>query len=205
MRPRPQLQPDVVKKIVTLYDRLSAVGVHKHLKANGIDVTYAHVLATLHEHVVVRSRSEATRTSVMKTTRVCKHCRKQYVIMNNAQVYCRTCCPTKSAYQRLKYYELSQPEFDAMIKAQNSLCALCPKPLVHGGSTNLNVDHCHVTGRVRGIVCHKCNMMIGFVDGEGWFDRLQRLNNYIANGHLPQDARFQRDEALFLRARGYVK
>jgi hypothetical protein len=104
--------------------------------------------------------------------------------MNNAQVYCRTCCPNKSAYQRLKYYDLSQPEFDAMRLTQKGLCALCSNMLIEGGATNLNVDHCHITGKVRGIVCHKCNIMIGFVDDEGWFNRLQRLGDYIANGYM---------------------
>lgn len=115
--------------------------------------------------------------------RECRHCADSFTITNAAQVYCTTCCPDKAAYQRLKYYNLSQPEFESMLMIQRGLCALCDDPLKQGGSTNLNVDHCHVTGKVRGLVCHKCNMMLGFVDKGEWFNRLQRVATYIANGY----------------------
>jgi hypothetical protein len=186
MKARKPLQAEIIEKIVELYKSLSAVDVYRRLKTNGVDITYGHVLAVLHGRVVVRSRSEANRTSVMKTTRACKHCDQSYVIINPAQVYCRTCCPSNipQAYDRLKYYSLSHPEFESLIQKQNNCCAICENPLRHGGRTGLNVDHCHITGKVRGIVCHKCNMMIGFVDGEGWFNRLQQLGQYIAAGYM---------------------
>jgi len=106
--------------------------------------------------------------------------------MNPAQMYCRKCCPSDDsfAYARLKFYGLSHPEFEAILRAQNDCCALCDDPLRHGGSSGLNVDHCHVTGKVRGLVCHKCNMMLGFMDKGEWFNRLQRVANYVANGYI---------------------
>ncbi len=118
-----------------------------------------------------------------RTVRECRHCAESFTITNAAQVYCMTCYPGKTAYQRLKYYNLSQPEFEELLNKQLGLCALCDNLLKQGGSTNLNVDHCHVTGKVRGLVCHKCNMMLGFVDKGEWFNRLQRVTTYIANGY----------------------
>ena len=46
------------------------------------------------------------------------------------------------------------------------VCALCfgVIPLHH---KNTHVDHCHVTGRVRGILCHKCNLRIGVLEARG--------------------------------------
>ena len=102
--------------------------------------------------------------------------------MNTAQVYCRTCCPSDIpfAYQRLKYYDLSHPEFEAMWQAQNGLCALCDEALRLGGSTGVNVDHCHISGRVRGLLCHRCNMLLGLLESGTWFNKLQRIANYLA-------------------------
>ncbi len=106
--------------------------------------------------------------------------------MNTAQVYCRACNPSDApgAYQRLKLYGMSHPEFEAMFRSQNGCCALCDEALQLSGSTGLNVDHCHVTGKVRGIVCHKCNMMLGFVDKGDWYNRMQRVMTYVANGYM---------------------
>jgi len=57
-----------------------------------------------------------------------------------------------------KKYGLSQEQYLAMLRAQNGRCACCkrlPKP-----GRWLAVDHCHETGRVRGLLCNMCNPMI---------------------------------------------
>jgi hypothetical protein len=107
--------------------------------------------------------------------------------MNPAQVYCTTCCPRNVpfAYDRLKLYGLSHPEFEKMWRTQNGLCVLCDDPLQLGGSSGVNVDHCHVTGKVRGLLCHKCNMLLGLLEKTtGWFNMLQRIANYITLGYV---------------------
>jgi len=56
-------------------------------------------------------------------------------------------------------YGLSHAEFVAMLERQAGLCACCTVPMAPGRFTH--IDHCHTTGRVRGIVCHNCNLAIG--------------------------------------------
>ena len=52
-----------------------------------------------------------------------------------------------------------------MLEAQGGVCACCSKPETAAASTggirNLAVDHCHESGRVRGLLCNTCNVMIG--------------------------------------------
>ncbi len=55
----------------------------------------------------------------------------------------------------LKTYGLTTKEVNSLIEAQNGHCAICPK------TTGLSVDHDHVTGKVRQILCKQCNSMLG--------------------------------------------
>lgn len=44
-----------------------------------------------------------------------------------------------------------------MLESQNGKCKICDKPASH-------IDHNHLTGKVRGVVCNQCNVRIGFVE-----------------------------------------
>lgn len=66
----------------------------------------------------------------------------------------------------LKKYGITHQQFDAMVVAQAGLCAICGQPpsTVNGLSGkvyDLNVDHCHETKVVRGLLCHSCNRALG--------------------------------------------
>ncbi|MGW7419284.1 endonuclease VII domain-containing protein [Streptomyces sp. NPDC054813] len=69
---------------------------------------------------------------------------------------CKACRATKSRADHLKRnYGLTEAERDALVAAQYWLCAIClTAPPIH-------VDHCHKTGRVRGVLCFNCNSAIG--------------------------------------------
>jgi hypothetical protein len=63
--------------------------------------------------------------------------------------------------RKLKYtYGITIEEFDSKLKDQGGCCAICKsdKP---GGNGGFYVDHNHLTGQVRGLLCHWCNFMIG--------------------------------------------
>lgn len=158
-------------------EKLSSVGILEHLQGLNVDISYSGVITLLHAAGMMRTRSEATRHIAFTEVRQCKHCQTEFTIINNAQVYCRKCCPTKRTYQRLKYYDLSQPEFEALLSKQDHNCALCGDKLIEGGSTNLNVDHCHNTGKVRGLLCHRCNMIVGFLDNGNGPPSFTRLSH----------------------------
>jgi hypothetical protein len=58
---------------------------------------------------------------------------------------------------------VTQEQFDQMVENQNGLCLICGKPPSgKGKSAILHVDHCHDTGKVRGLLCTNCNCGIGF-------------------------------------------
>ena len=75
-----------------------------------------------------------------------------------------------------KFYNLTQDQYEEKVKLQNGLCAIChkkPKKI-------LEVDHNHQTGSVRGLLCRKCNMALGFLheDTEIITNLLQYIRDY---------------------------
>lgn len=65
----------------------------------------------------------------------------------------------KYIYSLKRFYGLSAEEYYALLEKQKGLCALCGvKP-----TGKLVVDHCHKTGRIRGILCRKCNLGLGLL------------------------------------------
>lgn len=79
----------------------------------------------------------------------------------------------------LRYkYKLEISDYNEILEKQNHVCALCHKePIkthVHG---RLVVDHDHVTGRVRGLLCHKCNQALGLFKDS--IETLKRAVKYL--------------------------
>jgi hypothetical protein len=55
-------------------------------------------------------------------------------------------------------YGITPEQYDEMLERQGGGCAICGKP---PGDIALHVDHCHETGRVRGLLCFSCNAGLG--------------------------------------------
>lgn len=58
-----------------------------------------------------------------------------------------------------KKYGIELEEYEAMLAAQGGVCAICAAT---PNDRRLAVDHCHVTGKVRGLLCSSCNIGIGY-------------------------------------------
>lgn len=71
------------------------------------------------------------------------------------------------SYVLKKSYGITIEQYLDMFDAQGGLCKICRKPerarAGLGGShaRDLAVDHCHKTGRVRGLLCTRCNHAVG--------------------------------------------
>jgi hypothetical protein len=66
---------------------------------------------------------------------------------------------------------------ESMLSEQNGVCALCPREISLDVPRSLHVDHCHETGRVRGLLCHKCNPGLGQFEDDP--ERLERAAAYV--------------------------
>lgn len=65
----------------------------------------------------------------------------------------------QKAYILKVRYGLTLEDFATLLAAQGGRCAICQIPL--DGDRRPDVDHDHMTKRVRGILCHNCNVGLG--------------------------------------------
>ena len=77
----------------------------------------------------------------------------------------------KSEYKNKKrkvVYGLDEEQFNTMVNKQYGLCAIC----LYAEEKALCVDHSHSTGKIRGLLCQKCNKGLGlFKDNPENLDR----------------------------------
>ena len=84
--------------------------------------------------------------------------------------------------QKIKrLYGITAEEYDAMLTAQGNVCGSCGGSQIGSKYANWHVDHCHTTKRVRGILCHHCNVIVGMA-GE-CPDKLDKIITYIKRNH----------------------
>ncbi len=64
------------------------------------------------------------------------------------------------------FYGMDLDRYNQMLEEQNGGCKLCGLPeklnKVAGKFNSLSVDHCHDSGKVRGLLCNPCNRALGF-------------------------------------------
>lgn len=109
-------------------------------------------------------------------TKTCAKCRVEKLIAafganrskrDGAGTYCVDCRrksrktePKQRGY-RLKYeYGITSGDYCRMFALQLGRCAICKQNRLNRYG-NLDVDHDHATGKVRGLLCNSCNQMLG--------------------------------------------
>lgn len=97
--------------------------------------------------------------------------------------------PEKERERHLvRKYGVTLVDYDRMFVEQDGACAICRKTQ----SRAFDVDHCHATGKVRGLLCTNCNRMVGHAHDDA--DRLRAAAEYLDRPIVPQVA------AAFVRA-----
>jgi predicted nucleic acid-binding Zn ribbon protein len=107
----------------------------------------------------------------------CRNCGKKFTPNAPSELFCSDECKdvaSASAYLK-RNYNIDYRTYLSMLIEQNHKCKIC------GGEgflmrkhhkTKLVVDHCHSTGKVRGLLCHNCNRALGLLQ-----DNLETLKN----------------------------
>lgn len=109
-----------------------------------------------------------------KGPKLCAHCEQSFDPDSARQIYCKTCVPDKAFRAKMQRYNISKPGWDALSEKQNGKCALCNNP-------PYAVDHCHTTGRIRGLLCDRCNRLLGLLETGEWPDWYTKAKTYLSS------------------------
>jgi hypothetical protein len=77
-------------------------------------------------------------------------------------IYARTKTEVRERHL-IRKYGVNLTDYAAMLLAQGGKCAICRAPEENQFKGVFHVDHCHTTGKVRGLLCRGCNHMLGVV------------------------------------------
>jgi hypothetical protein len=96
----------------------------------------------------------------------------------------KTVSEVKTLRRKMRAYGITAEDYAAMWARQGGVCALC------GGDNErraLSVDHDHQGGNVRGLLCDKCNLMLGYASDSP--SRLRRAADYLErSGHADPES-----------------
>lgn len=83
---------------------------------------------------------------------------------------CKICKKEETLKRR---YGITIADYNRMFEEQEGKCLICTK---HQSELTkaLNIDHCHTTGKVRGLLCNTCNRSLG-----AFYDNIEILENAI--------------------------
>lgn len=98
---------------------------------------------------------------------------KEYKIKNNSKI-----TKYKRDWHFQNKYGITLADLDNLRTKQNFSCAICKKHELLTPRKSLCVDHCHTTGKVRGLLCESCNQALGLLydNKESLINALEYLN-----------------------------
>lgn len=77
--------------------------------------------------------------------------------------------------QLQRLYGITVEDFESLVEGQQGRCALC------GSEKKLCIDHSHITGKIRGLLCIRCNGALGQLVGDDTAN-LIRIGEYLLRG-----------------------
>ncbi len=112
----------------------------------------------------------------------CRNCGTVFTPKAPSHLMCSQSCADRSiqsAYLR-RNYNIQVDQYEDMLRRQGHRCAVCQGEgftMAAHHKVKLVVDHCHKTGRVRGLLCHNCNRALGLMQDD--VEALKRSVQYL--------------------------
>lgn len=74
-------------------------------------------------------------------------------------------------------HSIGVSEYNSMLFQQDGKCAICGTTDPRGRKNVFHVDHDHKSGKIRGLLCHNCNLAIGLLEDD--VNRIRKAANYV--------------------------
>lgn len=124
------------------------------------------------EQIIRRKKLKNRNISALDLSgkKICCSCKKEYDKINfwkdlsvsdGLDYKCKYCASKDAWILKLKKYNLTQELYNKLLNKQENKCPICKKTF----SSNLKpvIDHCHESGKVRGLLCSNCNTALGLL------------------------------------------
>lgn len=126
----------------------------------------------------------STKKDGSKISSHCRKCNKEmlkeyYATDTGKMALKKRYIRNKESYKDAKLkrsFGIGLSEYNSILKLQNGKCAICKKTEEQNGKM-LAVDHCHITGKNRDLLCSSCNICIGFIEKNNL--DFQTIINYL--------------------------
>ncbi len=171
-RPFSQWTPEQKEKHYARTARWRSLNREKHLRSQAAAARRRNQENPKPRTPEIRAKhAEYSRRARAKNPQLQRDASRRWRLKNLAHV------KIKSKSSQLKRaYGITLDQYNAMLTAQSFACAICEVPFGMGPK-DTHVDHCHGTGRVRAILCHGCNNMLGRARDQA--DLLRRGAEYL--------------------------
>jgi hypothetical protein len=153
-------------------EKMSFERVKYEMRERGFKFGVSMLRGYLIEWGVGRSLSESDAIRTLEP-RGCQSCDNEFKPKSSQHQCCDVCSPPGWGYWTK--HKITPAMYDAMLKKQHGLCALCPRMLCDLPSKAIHLDHCHKTNIVRGILCSRCNHCIHVIECyPGWGEKAEK-------------------------------
>lgn len=125
-------------------------------------------LPSLDANVIIGGIGSGKTPIPVHTLRTCRRCGNRMPLIHNFEISQRSVCGTVYRKWACKQCRREQARYRSHIKRRINLdkyidtpCPVCERRMQRNGSIRMCIDHCHKTGKLRGIICNDCNSAIG--------------------------------------------
>lgn len=115
-----------------------------------------------------------------RPVRDCQWCGQAFQPRTVRQMNCSSECGERVRVDNyyIRTYGISREQYENMLDSSGHKCQICGgEGFLMKGTTHkakLVVDHCHETGRIRGVLCHNCNRALGLLG-----DSIENLHSAV--------------------------
>ena len=113
----------------------------------------------------------------------CRNCGEEFQPNAPSEHYCSDVCKNRGLQNKyfMRVYNITIDDYERMYAEQKGKCAICNDEgfLMDTSRHKLKlvVDHCHSSGKVRGLLCHNCNRALGLLGDD--VERFKRAIDYL--------------------------
>lgn len=159
------------------------------------DDASARGLCPLHRLRLSRNGDPGT-AFVRQIERQCRWCEGPFSERDARRDYCSTECARigKGVMAAHYRYGVTIDEYRSLYRSQNGVCAVCRQPERTQRNRLLSVDHDHVSGYIRGLLCSHCNRAVGLLQDDPVV--IESAMRYVVESRRLRLVEFSEDERV---------